>query len=193
MDNLKLFKKAGKVVTKFIEGIEDDQWEKLSVDAPWTVRDLVNHLTSEILWVPPLVEGKIIAEVDDKFDGDVLGDDPVKVFKEALKAAEQAYAAAGALKRKVHLSYGDFPAPYYCGLNIEELTIHGWDIAVSTKQKDDLPEDLVNKVWEVIKEDIEDWRRAGVLGQAIKVSDTADSQTKLLAALGRDRQKYSQA
>src|SRR5260221_14575703 len=115
MDNLELFKKAGENTTKFIEGVKDDQWNKLSNDAPWTVRDLVNHITSGNLWVKSLIEGKTIAEVGDKFDGDVLEDNPVQAWKDSLEDATQAFSAEGAMEKIVHLSYGDFPGKSYAG------------------------------------------------------------------------------
>src|SRR5260221_13426802 len=114
MDNLELFKKAGENTTKFIEGVKDDQWNKLSNDDPWTVRNLVNHITSGNLWVKPLIEGKTIAEVGDQFEGDVLGADPLKAWKDSLADATEAFSASGAMEKSVHLSYGDFPGKYYC-------------------------------------------------------------------------------
>ena len=43
----------------------------------WDVRALVNHVLGEIRWAVPLFAGSTIAEVGDRFDGDLLGDDPV--------------------------------------------------------------------------------------------------------------------
>ena len=38
---------------------------------------LVNHVVYEDVWTVPLMEGATIAEVGDRFEGDLLGDDPV--------------------------------------------------------------------------------------------------------------------
>ena len=51
-----------------------------SVCDEWDVRALVNHIVSGNLWVPELVGGKSIADVGDRLDGDVLGDDPVAAY-----------------------------------------------------------------------------------------------------------------
>lgn len=194
MDKLVQFKKSGQLATGFIENIKPDQWQKTSNCDEWSVRDLVNHLTYEMLWIPPLVsEGKKVTDVGDKFDGDVLGDDPIGSFKKALEGAIQAFSAPGVMEKTVHLSYGDFPASYYCGHSIEELVVHGWDIAASTDQRDDLPDYLVTAVWEIIEPEIDEWRKGGAIAEAVKVPDDADPQTKLLAELGRDRKKYSSA
>ena len=71
-----------------------DQWSLPTPCEDWTVRDLVNHVTGESLWAVPLVDGQTIEEVGDRFDGDVLGGDPVAT---ALAAAEEARASVQSL------------------------------------------------------------------------------------------------
>lgn len=79
--------------TDRVHAVRADQWGASTPCAEWSVRDLVNHLTAEQLWVPPLVsEGRTMAEVGDAFDGDVLGDDPVAAWDRAAAAARAAFA-----------------------------------------------------------------------------------------------------
>lgn len=53
-----------------VHAVRDDQWGAPTPCAEWSVRDLVNHLTGEQLWVPDLVrEGRSVAEVGDAYDG----------------------------------------------------------------------------------------------------------------------------
>ena len=59
----------------------------------WTVRDLANHVTNENLWTVPLIKGSTMDEVGDRFDGDVLGDDPIGSALAAARAAVTAMAA----------------------------------------------------------------------------------------------------
>src|ERR1043166_2429090 len=61
----------------------------------WDVRALVNHVTGEDLWTAPLLAGKTIADVGDRFDGDVLGDDPVGAFASGGSEATGASAEEG--------------------------------------------------------------------------------------------------
>ena len=66
----------GRAVAEFdarVRQIGEHQWQAATPDEDWTVRDLVNHLAGEDLWAPPLLAGSTIAEVGDRFEGDVLG------------------------------------------------------------------------------------------------------------------------
>jgi len=89
----------GRAVAEFdtrVRQIGDHQWQAATPDEDWSVRDLVNHLVGEDLWAPPLLAGSTIAEVGDRFDGDVLGSEP-KAAWTAASAVEEAYRSAGAI------------------------------------------------------------------------------------------------
>src|SRR5207245_7375809 len=97
----------------------------------WDVRTLVNHLVNEERWVPPLFAGATIAEVGDRFDGDLLGTDPVTNALDAAKQADGAVAEPGALDRQVHLSFGDTPAEEDVFQLLADHLVHSWDLAVA--------------------------------------------------------------
>jgi uncharacterized protein (TIGR03086 family) len=186
MDVIALHKKAGESARKFISNVKDDQWEQISNCNKWTVRKLVNHLVSENMWVLDLMEGKTIAEVGDKYDGDMVGEDPLQAFDDSQRVAQEALEK-GDLNTIVHVSYGDFPASVYIGHRIVDLVVHGWDVAKSTGQDDSLDEELVQYVWDEMKPLEAEWRPTGAFGKQIEVAETVDLQTKLLALLGRAR------
>jgi len=70
-----------------VASIGKDQWGDPTPCTEWSVRDLVNHVVGEELWTAPLLRGRTIAEVGNQFDGDVLGDDPLRT---AQMAADEA-------------------------------------------------------------------------------------------------------
>ncbi len=90
-----------------VESVDADQWQQPTPCSEWSVRDLVNHVVGEDLWTAPLLQGSTIEEVGDRFDGDLLGDDPVARVRAA--AAEAVAAVADRLPRggTVQLSYGE--------------------------------------------------------------------------------------
>jgi len=88
-----------------VRAIRDDQWQLGTPCTDWTVHDLVNHLVNEDLWTPELFAGKTLAEVGNRFDGDLLGRDPLAAWEAAMREALAAVQADGALQRLVHVSW----------------------------------------------------------------------------------------
>ena len=111
------------------------EWNAATPCDDWDVRTLVNHVVGELLWMPPLLEGKTIAEVGDRFDGDVLGSDPLATCKSAAAAAHAATFEPGAQDRIVHLSFGDFPGSEYVGQVVSDVIIHTWDLAARDRRR----------------------------------------------------------
>lgn len=109
-----------------------NQWSAPTPCSDWTVRDLVNHLTAEQLWVPELLTGSTVAEVGGRLDGDVLGEDPAGAWSTAAARAREAFTVPGALELTVHLSYGDRSALAYCAEMTVDATVHTWDLARAT-------------------------------------------------------------
>ena len=89
------------------------------------------------------------------------------------------------MERPVAVSYGPVPGEVYAGHRFIDVLIHGWDLAKATGQDATLDPDLVEACWSVINPQMELLRGSGMFGDDVEVSDDADSQTKLLATLGR--------
>jgi uncharacterized protein (TIGR03086 family) len=144
----------------------------------------VNHVVGEELWTPPIAEGRTVEEVGDRFDGDVLGDDPVAVAREAAKDAVRAVDAKLAEGGIVHLSFGDFPIEEYVWQLSADHVVHGWDLAAATGQDRAMDPDVVAGVagWFAEREEL--YRSAGAIGP--RVDAPGDPQSQLLAAFGRD-------
>ena len=76
MDTPAMFRRAVAEFDGRVRQIGAHQWQAPTPDEDWSVRDLVNHVVGEDLWAPLLLAGSTIAEVGDRFDGDVLGAEP---------------------------------------------------------------------------------------------------------------------
>ena len=96
------------------------------------MRALVNHVVGEDRWTPPLLEGATIAEVGDRFDGDLLGADPVGAARAAAAAAVASVAERLPGGGMVHLSYGDEQMTEYVHQLSADHLIHAWDLAAAT-------------------------------------------------------------
>ena len=178
----------GRAVAEFdarVRQIGDHQRQSATPDEDWTVRDLVNHLAGEDLWAPPLLAGSTIAEVGDRFEGDVLGAEPTAAWTAASAAAVRAVQADGAMDRIVHLSFGDFPGSEYTLQLFADHLIHAWDLARAIGAGEQLNAGLVDACgdWFVQLEDA--YRSAGAIAARPLVPDGAGAQTRLLAMFGR--------
>ena len=166
-----------------LDAVDDSQWTLPTPCAEWDVRALVNHVVGEELWTVPLVDGATLEEVGDRFDGDLLGDDPTAVGRAA------ATEAAAAVDRRlpeggtVQLSFGVVPIEEYVQQLSADHLVHSWDLAVATHQDMSLDLELVRDVSEWFAEREEMYRDAGAVGPAAPGGD--DPQSTLLAAFGR--------
>lgn len=158
-------------------------WALPTPCAGWDVHDLVDHLTTEQLWAPLLLEGRTIGEVGDRFDGDVLGEEPLAAWEVAARESRAAWLAPSARGRTVHLSSGDAPAEDYLWEMTFDLGVHAWDLARALGADENLDPDLAAELY--------GWARKRHLGPGpmfdapVPVGEEAGVQERLLALAGR--------
>jgi uncharacterized protein (TIGR03086 family) len=179
------FKRANGRFDELVQQVRDDQWTNQTPCTEWDVRALVRHIVYEDLWAPPLFEGQTIEQVGDRFEGDILGNDPKAAWEQASKAAVAAVEEDGAMERTVHLSWGDEKGEEYTSQLLLDHVVHGWDLARGIGADDRLDPQLVEECYARWKDRQEMVREAGVFGDQQAVENNADTQTKLLALLGR--------
>jgi uncharacterized protein (TIGR03086 family) len=185
MNAAELFTRSTQEYDKLVREIGDDQWTNPTPSTEWDVRALVNHIVVEDLWAPPLLRGSTIAEVGDRFEGDVLGDDPKATWNQAMDEAVAAANEPGTLDRTTHLSFGDVPGSEYLMQLFADHLIHGWDLARGIGGEDRLDPELVSpcRAWFLEREDL--YRGSGAIAERPDLSVGADEQTELLAMFGR--------
>ncbi|WP_330333504.1 TIGR03086 family metal-binding protein [Streptomyces sp. NBC_00536] len=178
--------KALELFGAYVRRVADGQWDDPTPCTEWTVRELVNHVTGEQLWIPPLVtEGRTVEEVGDAFSGDVLGADPGAAWGLAAAAAHAAFTAPGALERTVALSYGPTRGSAYCSELTADCVVHAWDLARGIGADDRLPDGLVEFSIKEVMPYADTLAASGAYAAALDVSAGADAQTRLLALVGR--------
>ncbi|SNR74745.1 TIGR03086 family metal-binding protein [Blastococcus mobilis] len=181
---LELFQRAQNQFTDRVDAVGSDQWEDESLPG-WTVADLVAHLVSEALWVPPLLAGEPYAEGRFPEDTtDLLGTDPFTGWETAADGALSAFAEDDALMRTVHLSRGPTPATQYILEMTADLTVHAWDLAHATGGDTELDGELVTAAL-VFAEQLPEDGVPGLFDPPLDVSAAAPPQVRLLARFGR--------
>jgi uncharacterized protein (TIGR03086 family) len=172
--------------TERVRAVRPDQWDAPTPCAEWNVRDLVNHLTAEQLWVSQLVvHGATIEAMGNTFDGDMLGHEPVISWENAAEASRRAFHTHGALDRIVHLSYGDTRASDYCSQMTADLVVHAWDLSRAIGADERLPAELVDFTAREVTPHAAKLEKSGLFAAPVEPPGGADVQTKLLCLLGR--------
>ncbi len=150
----------------------------------WDMHQLLNHVVYGTVWVAPILDGKTMAEVGDRYDGDLLADGVLAAYDAASGSAQAASRAPGVLERVCHISRGDMPGAAYLSIMFNDVLIHGWDIAKATGQDTTLDPELVEASYALYGP-----RRGSLAGRAfakeVGVPDGASLQTRLLAIVGR--------
>jgi hypothetical protein len=190
-----VFVLADQALNDVVAQIKGDQWPmemppsfatRVTDHRP-TLREIINYHAYDDAWVPDMLAGKTMAEVGlDKFKGDLLGEEPKLRFAEIVDKACAAATRLDDLDRTVHCSFGDFPARGYLwqinmfrGLRAHEIgRVIGVDL--------ELPEALVQGLWDEISPQAEEWRAIGVFPAAVAVPDGAPLMDRLLGLTGRD-------
>jgi uncharacterized protein (TIGR03086 family) len=186
MDLLETYRRSLAEFTDRVAQINRDQWAAPTPCEKWNLRMLINHVVGEDRWAVPLLAGATLDEVGDRFDGDVLGADPLTSAQQATAEAELAASAPGALDRTVHLSAGDTPAREYLHQLLTDHLVHSWDAAAAIESDRRLDARAVHEAlaWFAKHEDA--YRSAGSIGPRVMVPSDAAEQDRLLAAFGRN-------
>jgi uncharacterized protein (TIGR03086 family) len=184
-DLIELFRHAAEGFGRHVHAVRAEQWHDPTPCDEWDVRMLVNHVTVEQLWVPPLAGGSSVADIGDRFDGDQLGDDPVGAWDAAAGGSLASFGAPGAMTTTVSLSGGDTPTAEYCWEMTTDALIHSWDLARGIGADEALDTELVDLVYERMLPIAEHLQETGMYAAPVPVPDDAPLQTKLLALFGR--------
>jgi uncharacterized protein (TIGR03086 family) len=185
MDLLDAHGQALDVFDRAVHKVGLTDWDSPTPCTEWTVRDLVNHLVVEQLWVPDLLAGHTIAEVGDKFDGDQLHDDPPQAWAAASDAARSAWLTPGAAEQTVHLSFGDTSAEEYGWQLTTDLAVHGWDLATALGADAGISDELATAVLRYVEPQLAAWSGSSMFADPVPVPADADPPTRLIALLGR--------
>ncbi len=187
-DLVELHGRCGRRFAALVAGVGPEQWHDDTPCSEWDVRTLVHHLLYEQRWVPPVFAGLTIAQVGDRFDGDLMGDDASTwpgLLASSLEEAHAVVAEPDALERTVHLSFGDAPGQEYAIQLTADLAIHGWDLGRATGQDDALDPGAVALLLPWTEANADLVAGSGMFGSRIDAGPDAPDDVRLLGLLGR--------
>lgn len=189
MDAKDLFREGASEANTCVQRVELEQMTNATPCKEWDLRTLLNHMVYELAWVPDLLEGKTVKEVGNKYDGDLLGDDPVAAWE---KYSEAALAAVDKAKPgdTVHLSYGDVKADHYIREVGSDILIHGWDVGQSINCSMTFSDKVVLAIEEFVNPRAKEYRASGLFGDQLPTKESDSKHVKLLAFFGRKEQEW---
>jgi uncharacterized protein (TIGR03086 family) len=171
-----------------VRRIEPDQLTLPTPCSEYDVRALVHHV---LFWGPPLVgagRGEAVpTPAAEESDVDLAAGDWRADLLAHLARAKEAWQPASAWEGTTFLGSSDeLPATVAGYMLVGELVLHGWDLARATGQELDLPEDLLNDLYDATAEYAEQGREMGIFGPEVPVPDNAPVLHRILGMAGRD-------
>ena len=181
-DAPRLYEKAVTKTRAYVAAVRPDQWDSATPCTDWTVRQLVSHMVSSARNVKSVMDGN----GPQNWGANVLGDDPLAAFDDAKATAVAALQAPSAMDRIVTTRQGERPAVDYAIGQLQEMLVHGWDLAKATGQDTAMDAELVEVGYARALRNRDRLRSGTAWGEReAAVPDDADFQTKYLGILGR--------
>jgi uncharacterized protein (TIGR03086 family) len=184
-----LFLVADAALKSVIDQIRPEQLD-LAAPGAWsrsanpTVRDILAAHARDEAWVADVVAGRTMEEVGTRYDGDLLGADPIANYDRINEQTTAALAGELDLSQTAHLSYGDFPLATFFEHTSFYRAFQSWDIAKFLGIPYSMPTELVDALWIVLEPQFEELRAIHVFGPEVAVPEGSDSETRLLGKAG---------
>ncbi len=147
----------------------------------YTSRDLLNHVLGEALMMTEANRG----EAGSNERGDVLGGTPVDTWLAIGRDNVASWRTRGLDGDRVYV-YGTFPGQVSILINLGEVLIHNWDLAVATRQPFTLDPERAELLYGLYSSfPLDGLRAGGQFGPEVPVPPDAPVADRLLGLLGR--------
>lgn len=186
---------ADRALDAVVQQIPDDRWEDElppdfqtmgGGDEPLTLRRVIGYHAYDEAWMPDMLAGRTMDAVGrDRFDGDLLGDDPRVAFATLVDKGVAAAQAVTDLDQPVHWSYGDFPMGEGLWHPTSFRALRSVDLARFLGVDETLDPALVQAMLDEFVPQAGLWRSMGVFGPEVPVPEDAPLQERLLGLTGR--------
>ena len=161
-----------------VQGAAPDSWSNQSPCAEWKARDVVAHVSNNLLGVCASLAGTEGRQIAD--DEDIL-----TAWGEARDAFAGAIGSAD-LSTMINGPFGPMPAEQFIGRIIStDVLVHTWDLARAVGGDDHLDVGAVEGAYSGLKPMDAMIRIPGVFGPKVDPPAGADIQSEFLSFLGR--------
>jgi uncharacterized protein (TIGR03086 family) len=175
-------------LTRIVTTVRDDQLEDATPCAESRVRDLIDHVDGLALAFTAAAAKTPLPGGTPQVDGTRIGTDWRERIPDRLDALAAAWREPAAWEGMTKAGSLDMPAEAAARVALDEVIVHGWDLAVATGQHYDCAEDLVREALDFVAPAVEQKPDGvpGLFGPAVKVPGEASTLDQLLGLTGRD-------
>ena len=172
-------------------GVTQDQATDATPCSEWSVLDLFNHLIGGLEFtagcitgnVPDIRTNEAESSYQDERDVAVL----IRAYHAAVDRALELAANPGALERTAMTPFGEMPVARIMTGTVLDQLVHCWDLARATGQDTTLDGEMVEFAYGMLVSGgfADMGRQAGFIGPEIAVPDSASTQDRMIACMGR--------
>ncbi|MFF0264811.1 TIGR03086 family metal-binding protein [Kribbella sp. NPDC004536] len=179
---------AAETMAAVARAVTDDQLTNRTPCTEYDVRALVNHL---LFWGPSLAgagrKESVPQPAAAESEVDLTAGDWRGRLLALLDDMKSSWAPTSAWAGETSMGTPQLlPAPVMGDMIVGELVVHGWDLAVATGQRLELPADLLAHVHDAMLAGVEQGRELGMYGPRIPVPADAPTFDRILGLTGRD-------
>lgn len=177
---------AADAAARVVAGVTPAQFADPTPCTDWDVRALLNHL---ILWTSYSLEKRARGEsVSEEMMARDFAAEPdfAAAYRAQLDRALAAWADPAVWDQELGVMGDATPAADVAALNLAEMILHGWDLAVATGQKFTVSEPAAAAALAAIEANAELYRKYQGFAAEVPVPPGASTLDRALAASGRD-------
>lgn len=177
MDPITQLQQLGPHLAGVVSGIAPDQLDNPTPCANFTVEGVLEHMIAVATAFAAAYRGEQPPELDVA--------DPLGSFGPVLGDLVAAITAPGALDRTIQAPFGKLPGDTFARFVVLDGLVHGWDLATSTGQSYDPPDELVAAAFAFAREAIDPLRDGDTFANAVEPATGASPIERLANYTGR--------
>jgi len=181
---------AAKQMAELIEGVPDELLGAPTPCLEYTLGDLVDHIRQLTIAFTAAAKKDTAAMMPGRAPGQAenLGDDWRTRIPRDLSALAEAWREPAAWTGMTMAGGIDLPGELAGIITLDELVVHGWDVARTTGQDFDQDRESLEAVYGFVKQfsSAGAEARKGMFGPEVAVPDDAPLLDRLLGLTGRD-------
>jgi uncharacterized protein (TIGR03086 family) len=177
---------AADAAARTVDQVDAAQLGLPTPDTDWDVRTLVNHL---ILWTSYSLEARAHggSVSEDLMDRDFAAEPGfAAAYRAQLDRALAAWSEPAVWEGSLDVMGSATPAADVAALNLAEMVLHGWDLAVATGQRYQVSDRAAAAALDAVAANAELFRQYKGFADPVEVPSSASALDRVLALSGRD-------